>query len=985
MVRTLSLPQSAGTVDETVQDTPSPRDRISELEPSEALTALASRPEGLTTLEVAERQARYGPNTIATERGTPVIVEFLRQFVSLMAWLLWFGGAVAFFAHQTELGVAIWMVNVINGVFSFWQEYRAERATAELKKMLATFSRVVRDGDERQVPSDQLVPGDVVVLGEGDRVTADARLLAAADLHVDQSTLTGESRAVRKSPDPIHSEGLSATDTPNLLFAGTNVSRGTGRAVVTTIGMATAFGRIAGLTQSMRDQPSPLQRELDRLTKQLSAIALGMGLLFFLLGVFVVSEPWPKAFIFALGMVVAFIPEGLLPTVTLSLAMAVQRMSRQHALVKKLSAVETLGCTTVICSDKTGTLTQNEMTVSNLWLPSGAYDVTGRGYAPIGEIRLGGTPVVACPGSDLYRLLAGAALCSDARLVPPDPDSDRYTVLGDPTEACLAVVAAKGGVDVAVLQREQPRIRELPFDSRRKRMTTIHALTRRAEAGALPRTVDPLPETGMPAHAVSGPIAADTPSASPYIAYVKGAPKEVLALCTTITRDGVREPITDADRLAVMAANDAYARDALRVLAVAYRPLGGPHDRLPKLADLTQDAVEQELTFVGLVAMADPPRTEVAEAVETCRRAHIRIIMVTGDYGLTAESIAKRIGIVESVHPRVVSGAELETLTDAELDEALSGEVIFARVAPEQKFRVVTRLKELGEVVAVTGDGVNDAPALKKADIGVAMGIAGTDVAKEAADIILTDDNFASIVRAIEEGRGVYGNIRKFLTYILTSNMSEGAPSAAFLLSRGGIPLPLTVMQILTVDLGTDMVPALGLGTERPEPGVMDRPPRGPTERLMNRSVLLKAFAWYGLLETAFSMTAYFFVNLVHGWPGVPLATSGPVYEQATTMTLAAIVLCQVGAVLNCRTDATSLVRVGLLSNRQVLVGIAVELVLLCAISYVPFMQEVFGTAAIGPLDWLYLVVLPVPMVALDELRKSVARRRAVREGGRQG
>lgn len=956
MGRTVSPSASSGTLDGSLGSVPSdPHRHLSELEPAEALDALASRQEGLTAAEAAERQDRYGKNTITAERKKPIVLVFLAEFASLMAWLLWFGGLVAFFAGQPQLGVAIWAVNVINGVFSFWQEYRAERATAELKKMLASFARVARDGGEQRILAEDLVPGDVIILGEGDRISADARLLACADLQVDQSTLTGESRPLRKTPDPIHGDGLAATDTPNLLFAGTSVSSGTGRAVVTTIGMETVFGGIAHLTQSMRDEPSPLQRELDRLTKQLSALALGIGVLFFLLGVLVVAEPWPKAFVFALGMVVAFIPEGLLPTVTLSLAMAVQRMSKQHALVKKLSAVETLGCTTVICSDKTGTLTQNEMTVCNLWLPGGCYEVTGRGYAPLGEILLDGHPVLAPDDPRLYELLAGAALCSDARLVPPDGDSDRYTVLGDPTEACLVVVAGKGGVDLAGLQVDRPRIRELPFDSRRKRMTTIHQLRERVEG-------------------------------SSRIAYVKGAPKEVLALCSTVSRDGVRRPITEQDRDDIMAANDGFAHDALRVLAVAYRLLGGPTDRLPKLTDLTQDVVEQELSFVGLVVMADPPRTEVAEAVATCRRAHIRIIMVTGDYGLTAESIAKRIGIVEGSHPRVISGMELESLSDAELDDALKDEVIFARVAPEQKFRVVTRLKELGEVVAVTGDGVNDAPALKKADIGVAMGIAGTDVAKEAADIILTDDNFASIVRAIEEGRGVYGNIRKFLTYILTSNMSEGAPSAAFLFSRGGIPLPLTVMQILTIDLGTDMVPALGLGTERPERGVMDRAPRGPSDRLMNPRVLVKAFAWYGLLETVFSMSAYFLVNVMNGWPAVPLATSGPVYERATTMTLAAIVLCQVGAVLDCRTDIQSVVRVGLFSNRQVLVGIAAEISLLSAIIYVPFLQRIFGTTEIGPSEWLYLVVLPIPMVALDEVRKTVARRRAAtgQKGGKE-
>jgi P-type Ca2+ transporter type 2C len=916
-------------------------DRLCELDADAALAALASTVEGLSATEVTARQLRYGSNTISADAKTPLILVFLGEFTSLMAWLLWVGGAVAFVADQPQLGVAIWAVNLINGVFSFWQEYRAEKATAELRKMLASHARVIRDGAEQQIESVDLVPGDLMILAEGDRISADARVVASANLQVDQSTLTGESNPLHKNPDPVRAEGITRADTANLVFAGTTVSTGAGRAVVTSIGMATLFGGIAGLTQSVTDEPSPLQLELDRLTKQLSAIALGMGVVFFLAGVFVVAEPWAQAFIFALGMIVAFIPEGLLPTVTLSLAMAVQRMSKQHALVKKLSAVETLGCTTVICSDKTGTLTQNQMTVCDLWLPGGSYAVTGRGYAPAGEILCAGEPVTAGDDPGLVRLLTGAALCSDARVLPPGPDCDRYTVLGDPTEACLPVAAAKAGLELAQLEREQPRVGELPFDSSRKRMTTLHRRDQPASPARL-------------------------------IAYTKGAPTEVLGLCAMIARGPVSAPITDEDREAVMRANDDFARSGLRVLAVACRDW----DELPSGDRLTPSSVEQQLTFVGLVAMSDPPRAQVAEAVATCHRAQIRIIMVTGDYGLTAESIAKQIGIVDGEHPRVVSGAELESLSDDQLDQALGAEVIFARVAPEQKFRVVSRLKARGEVVAVTGDGVNDAPALKKADIGVAMGIAGTDVAKEAADIILTDDNFASIVAAIEEGRGVYGNIRKFLTYILTSNVSEGAPSAVFLLSRGAIPLPLTVMQILTVDLGTDMVPALGLGTERPEAGVMDRPPRARSERLMNRSVLIKAFAWYGLLEAVFSLSAYFYINLVNGWPGVPLAASGPVYRLATTMTLAAIVFCQIGAVINCRTDRLSVFTVGLFSNKQVLIGIAVEIALICAIIYVPFLQSVFGTVAIGWSDWLYLVALPIPMVGLDELRKAIVRRR---------
>jgi len=917
-------------------------DKLSELDSDASLAALGSTADGLAAAEVASRQLRFGKNTISVEAKRPLILVFLGEFNSGMAWLLWAGGTVAFIAGQFQLGVAIWAVNLINGAFSFWQEYRAEKATAELRKMLASHARVVRDGAEQQIESADLVPGDVMILTEGDRISADARVLTSADLQVDQSTLTGESNPLRKNSEPVRVVGLTRADIANLVFAGTSVASGAGRVVVTGIGMSTVFGGIARLTQSVDEEPSPLQLELDRLTKQLSVIALGMGAVFFLAGVFVVAQPWTQAFIFALGMIVAFIPEGLLPTVTLSLAMAVQRMSKQHALVKRLSAVETLGCTTVICSDKTGTLTQNEMTVRDLWLPGRSFAVTGRGYAPLGEILSEGAPVLASGDPGLARLLSGVALCGDARVVPPGQDSDRFTVLGDPTEACLPVVAAKAGLELGILQREQPRVGELPFDSERKRMTTIHRWEQPSGEGQL-------------------------------IAYTKGAPKEVLGLCTMIARDQAPAPITDQDRDAVMLANDDFARGGLRVLALAYRPWA----ELPSAAELDPAEVEQQLIFAGLVAMSDPPRAKVDEAVATCHRAQIRIIMVTGDYGLTAESIAKQIGIVEGDNPRVVTGSELESLTDAQLDQALAGEVIFARVAPEQKFRVVSRLKALGEVVAVTGDGVNDAPALKKADIGIAMGISGTDVAKEAADIILTDDNFASIVAAIEEGRGVYGNIRKFLTYILTSNMSEGVPSAAFLFSRGGIPLPLTVMQILTIDLGTDMVPALGLGTERPEAGVMDRPPRARNEPLMNSSVLVKAFAWYGLAEAVLSMSAYFYVNFMNGWPGVPLAASGPVYHQATTMTLAAIVFCQIGAVLNCRTDQQSLFRVGLFSNRQVLVGIAAEVALICAIIYVPFLQSIFATVAIGWSDWLYLILLPIPMVLLDELRKAVVRRRA--------
>jgi len=919
-------------------------DNIYKLTIEEACKAMNSRPEGLTETEVQDNLQKYGKNVISEKKGKPVFLIFISNFISLMAILLWIGGGIAIVAEMPQLGIAIWMVNVINGVFSFWQEHRASKATEALKKMLPSFVRVIRANQELQIVGENLVPGDIIVLQEGDKISADARLLNSSDLQVDQSTLTGESNPVRKNHDPILREGLTRSEIPNLIFTGTSVSSGTAKAVVVTTGMETEFGKIANLTQTMKEELSPLQKELDILTKQVSMMALSVGVLFFVVAVFFVKQPIAQAFIFSLGMIVAFIPEGLLPTVTLSLAMAVQRMSKEHALVKRLSAVETLGCTTVICSDKTGTLTQNEMTVNNLWLPNQELVVTGHGYAPVGKIMEGDTEVSTSDNENLKLLLTAAGLCSNARLVAPSAESDRYTVLGDPTEACLGVVAQKAGIDIELQISLTPRLRELPFDSRRKRMSTIHQLQK------------PIEE-------------------SKRIAYTKGAPKEVLELCTSIYIKGKREDITDEQREEIIQANDKYARNGLRVLAIAFRLLSKSSNLPATLSSYTPELIEQDMTFVGLVVMADPPRPEVAAAVELCRKASIRIIMITGDYGLTAESIAKRIGIVKGEHPRIISGLELELLTDDELKIALKDEVIFARVAPEQKYRVVCNLQETGHIVAVTGDGVNDSPALKKADIGIAMGIAGTDVAKEAADMILTDDNFASIVKAIEEGRAVYSNIRKFLLYILNSNMSEGVPSAAFLLSRGGIPLPLTVMQILAVDLGTDMMPALGLGTELPEKGVMDQPPRSKSDSLLNKSTVIKAFLWYGAIASIISMSAYFFVFVLNGWPNVPMASSGEIYRQATTMTLAAIVFCQIGAVMNCRTEKQSVFKIGLFSNKKVLFGIAFEVVLLSAIIYVPFLQVVFNTAAIGLKEWAFLFILPLPIVLIEELRKSISRK----------
>lgn len=763
---------------------------------------------------------------------------------------------------------------------------------------------------------------------------------------MNQSALTGESNPVRKFSDAIHRNDLTNLEIANLIFTGSTVSSGSGKAVVFKTGMDTELGKIAGLTQNVTDEQSPLQKELNRLTKQISIIALTFGFIFFVLAVFFVKDPIAESFIFALGMIVAFIPEGLLPTVTLALARGVQRMVKKNALVKNLSSVETLGCTTVICTDKTGTLTQNEMTVNHLWLPDKELEVTGTGYAPKGEIIDGDHKITSKTNPDINLLLTAASLCSNARILPPDEKNPRYTVLGDPTEACLGVVAEKAGLKLENIQNEQPRIRELHFDSRRKRMTTIHQLNK-------------------PIHGKNR------------VAYTKGAPKELIELCENVLINGQIRPITDDMKKKAMTANDNYARQGLRVLAVAVRYLGLDDQDIPtSLSAYTPEIIEQKMTFIGLVVMADPPRPEVKEAVQKCHQAGIRIVMITGDYGLTAESIAKRIGIVTGDHPRVISGLELEGMSDDQLKNALKDEVIFARVAPEQKYRVVDNLQQLGEVVAVTGDGVNDAPALKKADIGVAMGITGTDVAKEAADMILTDDNFASIVHAVEQGRAAYNNIRKFLLYILNSNVPEAAPSMAFLLSKGAIPLPLTIMQILFIDLGTDLIPALGLGSEKPEAGIMNKPPRNLKEPLLNRTILIKAFFWYGILESIVSLSAYFFVNSINGFSLGNLAEEGSAtYIAATTMTLAAIVFCQIGAVMNCRTENESVFKLGFLKNVTINAGIILEVILLLVIMHVPLFQKVFGTAPIGVQSWIFLICIPPIILAIEEIRKAISRR----------
>lgn len=918
----------------------------------ELYRTLDSDPKGLSSGKAAARLLRYGTNAISVPPGRSLYLRLLDNFTHLMALLLWAGGAMAFVGGMPELGWAIWAVVVINAVFSFWQESRAEKAVEALKRLLPAQVTVLRDGEERLVPAEELVPGDLVLLSQGDRCSADLRLVEEWDLRVDQSTLSGESHPARKTADPVPDESISRNESPNLVFAGTSVVSGTGRGVVFATGMHTEFGRIARLTSATADTPSPLQQEINRMTRLISFLALAIGVVFFLLSVMILKREIHAGFIFAVGMVVAFVPEGLLPTVTLSLAMAVQRMAKRNALVKRLSSVEALGCCTVICTDKTGTLTQNEMTVREIWLPAGAYTVTGAGYAPTGEIVAVDGFVERPARGAMRRLLVAAGLCNDARVVAPAVEGSAWTVVGDPTEAALKVVARKGGVDLEAESARLPRLREIPFDAQRKRMATVH---REGEGETV---------------------------------FVKGAPAEVAALCRAALSDGDTVELDAGLKQQLSEALDSFARRGYRVLAVAERrlPEGG--------TDYAAQLVEQELLFLGLVAMHDPPRPQVASAVKKCHEAGIRIIMMTGDYGLTAESVARRIGVMsEEGKCRLVSGGELDAMDDGALAGALAGEVIFARVAPEHKLRVVQALQAAGEVVAVTGDGVNDAPALKKADIGIAMGLAGTDVAKEAADMVLIDDNFASIVNAVEEGRAVYANIRKFVTYILTSNVPEAWPFILQIMLN--LPLPLTVMQVLAIDLGTDMLPALALGTEPPEQGIMERPPRPRKERLINKKLLGRAFLWLGSMQALFCLAGFFLLYLSYGYEELLhlprpdllpyrerlLSADGTVYVLATTIFFAGVVCAQVGNAFACRTDRVSVFSVGFFSNRFLLAGIGFELALCLLLIYLPPLQPVFEVGALPGRFWGITLCFPLLLLLAEEGRKAWLRGREKKKG----
>lgn len=910
-------------------------ENIFRLTAEEIYKELDTSSKGLTNDEARLRVQKYGYNEITEVKKSSLIAKFLSNFTNLLAILLWLASILAFIGGMPELGFTIILVIIINALFSFWQEFKAEQATESLKKMLPQYVKVIRNGCTVQIIAKELVPGDLISLEEGDHVPADARLIEAFEIKTINAALTGESEPVRRTSDVVLEKDVSILQASNIVFMGTNVTSGSGIAIVYATGMNTQFGKIASLTQNIKIEQSPLQKQLQKVAKFIAYLSLAMGIFFFLIGL-MMGRSLIDTFMFAIGIITANVPEGLLPTVTLALAVGVQRMAKRNALVKKLSSVETLGGATVICTDKTGTLTQNEMTVKEIWTPAFKYKVSGVGYEPNGDFFIGEDKInLKTLSNELSLFLKVGLLCNNSRIVKPSNENPSWNIIGDPTEGALVVAAEKAGFTREEILKEYPLVYELPFDSKRKRMSTIH----NAE--------------------------------NDIYVFTKGAPKETISVCNYIFdgKDGIRK-LDKEDIQKVIEQNDAFAKEGLRVLALAYKNI----NKIDK--ECTIDNTENNLVFIGLAAMMDPPRPEVKKAVENAQKAGIKIIMITGDYGLTAESIARKIGIVNSSNPRIITGNELDKISDIDLKNELKNrEIIFSRAAPENKMRVVSMLKEMGEVVAVTGDGVNDSPALKKADIGVAMGRSGTDVAREVATMVLTDDNFASIVNAIEEGRTVYDNVRKFITYIFAHLTPEAIPYILFALFN--IPLPITVMQILAIDIGTETLPALALGVEKSEPGIMERPPKSPNEKLLNFSIFFRGYILLGLISSVAVLSGYFWVLYGGGWHwGQILDAANPLAKKAATMTFLGIVIMQVANVFACRTEVASMFSIGILTNKLLNIGIIFELALTAILIYVPFLQNIFNTYSVPVTYWLFYIPFIPVLIGAEELRKWLIRKK---------
>ncbi|MFN8384708.1 MAG: cation-translocating P-type ATPase [Anaerolineales bacterium] len=949
---------------------------------ADVLKNLEVHEEGLTTAEAERRLTLYGLNQLREAPRPGFLALLWAQLNNFVVILLIVASVISALLGDYVEAAAIMAIVVLNSALGIVQEQRAEQALAALKKLAAPDAQVIRDGARTSVPSYNLVPGDIVFLESGNFIPADLRLLEAVNLRVEEASLTGESLPVQKNAATVLEKNVPLGDRKNTAFMGTIVNYGRGRGVVTSTGMHTQLGLIATMLQSVDTEETPLQRRLDQLGKSLSIGSLILVAVVFIValinqteisGLFSAPMNYLKeyvaeiteVFIIAISLAIAAVPEGLPAVVTISLALGMREMVQRHALIRKLSSVETLGSATTICSDKTGTLTQNEMTVTRVWADNQFIHVTGTGYAPNGEFQVDGKKVNVNDYPAILSTLWLGLLNNDATIesTGEDRSSRTYRIVGDPTEGALLVAAAKAGAIHVELDDAYPRANEVPFDSERKRMITIHDVR------------DPKPHDLSPFK--------DEKHKDWDVIVVKGAPDIVLELCTKYQgMDDKPLEMTKEAKERILTANDAMTKDALRVLGFAYRLDKNVSD---DAEDLNADELEKDLVFVGLLGMIDPPRTEVKPALEKARHAGIRTVMITGDFPNTAKAIAESIGLLRP-GKKVMTGAELDKIDDTELKNIIEDTDVFARVSPEHKMRIVDALQANDEIVAMTGDGVNDAPAIKRADIGVSMGITGTDVAKETADMVLTDDNYASIVSAVEQGRIIYSNIRKFVFFLLSSNVAE--IMIIFLATLAGLPAPLTAIQLLWLNLITDGAPALALAMEKGDPDIMDRKPRAKNEPIVNRSmgvgILVQTVAQTGAVLGAFlaglawhleagavipsGMNVLSFV-LNHEWRGVDVQT-------AETMAFVTLSLAELFRAYTVRSERASVFTIGVFSNKYMQYAVGLSITLLLIVCSVPFLQPIFNTHFLSAREWGLVVGLALLPAVAEEITKFFLRRK---------
>ncbi len=902
-----------------------------------AIAALGSdAARGLAAADAEERLERTGRNELVEKPRPGFFALLLEQFKDFLVIILIVAAVISIVLGEYLDAGAIILIVILNAVVGVVQNSKAEEALAALKKMAAPETRVLRGGATLTIPARDLVPGDVVVLEAGNYVPADVRLIEAVNLRVEEASLTGESVPVEKNASAALAEEAPLGDRCTMAFMGTMITFGRGKGLVAETGMRTQIGLIAAMLQEEEHEDTPLQKKLEQMGKVLGIAALAICAVVFLVGV-LEGRNILEMFMTSVSLAIAAVPEGLPAIVTVCLALGMREMIKRHALIRKLPAVETLGSATVICTDKTGTLTQNQMTASRLFADAEVLEVTGEGYHPEGEVQKDKRRAELRELPSVRLLLQAGMLAGDAHLEMTDstgPDGGRWRMVGDPTEGALVVAAAKAGLHRDKVESLYPRVAEIPFDSDRKRMTTIHSV----------------PSTD----ALKAKEAAAIDSGSPYVAFVKGAPDLILERCAAILEKGKRRTMTDEDKRRILDVNNRFAVQALRVLAASYRPLNA----LP--SQPTPEDVERDLVFLGLIGMIDPARPEAADAVVTAHEAGLKVVMVTGDYKDTAAAIGKGIGLVKEGE-QVLSGAEIDKLGDEELTSALQKTNVFARVSPQHKVRIVDILKKRGHVVGMTGDGVNDAPALKKADIGIAMGITGTDVTKETADMVLTDDNFASIISAVEQGRIIFSNIRKFVYYLLSCNVGE--IGTVFLGTLLGWPVPLTAIQLLWTNLITDGMPALALGMEKGEPGIMKRPPRPTKEPIINRSMIVS------LLLQAVAIT---FSTLMAFWIGWKVDGSE---TEARTMAFVTLSFCQLIRAYTNRSERASLFQIGVFSNKWMQYAFLTSTTLLLGVIYIPFVNNVFGVVPLSGVSWEYLAPLILLPAVMDEVTKIFLRR----------